>query len=315
MLWFVGFVLLWFLRRSFRGGLVFFKKILEFVVVSCFALGAIFLLMWSPVLQTAKENKPLGPLWILLLGTVSIAWIIAFLRIFLFRKSAKLSMAAVAVVNKASQAIPQRTTANVPNERFADLGGMDDAKDQIRQMVETQLRPERSKRYGLSRNGILLYGPRGTGKTLLARATAGEFGLNLVYVSAPKLLNRWIGATGENIHAAFADAAARKPDLLFIDEIDALGAGRQDAVGDPGGAGREFNNVTMALMSDIDQYREAGGLVLMAATNRLDGLDDALLREGRFDLKIRIDLPDEAERLRILEAQVRKKPSSRFDLG
>jgi len=129
----------------------------------------------------SEEDKPLGPLWILLLGTVSIAWIVSFFRIFLFRKSAKLSRAAVAVVNKSSQAIPQRMTANVPNECFADLGGMDDAKDQIRQMVEAQLKPERSKRYGLSRNGILLYGPRGTGKTLLARAAAGEFGLNLVY--------------------------------------------------------------------------------------------------------------------------------------
>jgi SpoVK/Ycf46/Vps4 family AAA+-type ATPase len=91
-----------------------------------------------------------------------------------------LSRAAVAIVNKASQAVPQRMTAHVPNERFADLGGMDDAKDQIRQMVEAQLKPERSKPYGLARNGILLYGPRGTGKTLLARAAAGEFGLDLV---------------------------------------------------------------------------------------------------------------------------------------
>jgi ATP-dependent 26S proteasome regulatory subunit len=77
-------------------------------------------------------------------------------------------------------------------------------------------------------------------------------------------------------------------------EIDALRAGRQDAVGDPGGAGREFNNVTLALMSAIDQYHDMAGLALMAATNHLDGLDDALLREGRIDLKLRIDFPNEA---------------------
>ena len=164
------------------------------------------------------------------------------------------------------------------------------------------------------RNGILLYGPRGTGKTFLAGATAGEFGLNFEYVSAPKLLNRWIGATGENIQGVFAQAAARKPVLFFIDEIDSLGAGRQDAISDPGGAGREFNNITMALMSAIDHYRAINGFVLMAATNRLDGLDEALIREGRFDIKVRIDLPDQAARVKILEAQLSKKPWKRCDL-
>jgi transitional endoplasmic reticulum ATPase len=288
---------------------------MEFIAVGCFALGMILLLMWGPVLHAAKEDKSLGPLWILLLGFACIAWIIYFFRIFRSRRRKVFSKATVAVVTKPPQPVLQPLTVNVPTERFADLGGLDTAKDQIRRILEGHVKRERSRRYGLLRNGILLYGPRGTGKTLLARATAGEFGLNLVYISAPMLLNRWIGATGENIHAAFADVAARKPALLFIDEIDALGAGRQDAVGDPGGAGREFNNVTMALMSAIDQYHETAGLVLMGATNRLDGLDDALLREGRFDLKLRIDLPNETERQRILAARLAKKPCSRFDMS
>src|ERR1700745_2901157 len=143
---------------------------------------------------------------------------------------------------------------------------MEDTKEQIRQVVPEHLKPGRYERNGLLRNGILLYGQPGTGKTFLARATAGEFGLNFEYVSAPKLLNRWIGATGENIHGVFAQAAARKPALFFIDEIDSLGVGRQDAISDPGGAGREFSNITMGLMSAIDHYRGLRGFVLMAAT-------------------------------------------------
>ena len=316
VLWLGALVLIGLVRGPLRTAPALLKKPLRFAAASCLALGSVILLMWNPVLQTAKQNKPLGPVWILLLGITSIGWIVSFFRIFLARPQRRIGAAPVAIGSPLQRLAPRPVEAirNVPAERFADLGGMDEAKEQIRGVVQGHLNPEKYERYGLVRNGILLYGPRGTGKTFLARATAGEFGLNFEYVSAPKLLTRWIGATGENIQGVFAQAAARKPVLFFIDEIDSLGGGRQDAISDPGGAGREFNNITMALMSAIDQYRTISGFVLMAATNRLDGLDEALIREGRFDVRVRIDLPDEATRVKILEAQLSKKPWKRFDL-
>src|SRR5271157_5478391 len=316
VLWLGALVLIALVRGPLRNAPGLLKKPLRFAAASCIALGAVILLMWDPVLQTAKQNKPLGPLWILLLGVTSLGWIVSFFWIFLARPRRRSGAAPVAIGGPAQRVAPKpvEVIRNVPAERFADLGGMEEAKEQIRQVVQGHLNPKKYERYGLVRNGILLYGRRGTGKTFLARATAGEFGLHLEYVSAPKLLTRWIGATGENIQGVFVQAAGRTPVLFFIDEVDSLGGGRQDGISDPGGAGREFNNITMALMSAIDQYRGISGFVLMAATNRLDGLDEALIREGRFDIKVRVDLPDEATRVKILEAQLGKKPWKRFDL-
>ena len=191
-------------------------------------------------MKTAKQSSALTALWVLFSGLTPIGWVVSFFWIFLSRPKQKPRAAPVAVGGPVPAPVPPRAVEvvrNVPSERFADLGGMEDAKEQIRQVVQGHLKSGKYERYGVLRNGILLYGPRGTGKTFLARATAGEFGLNFEYVSAPKLLNRWIGATAENIQGVFAQAAARKPVLFFIDEIDSLGAGRQDAISDPGGAG------------------------------------------------------------------------------
>jgi transitional endoplasmic reticulum ATPase len=316
VLWLGALVLLGLVRGPLRHAPALLKKPLKFAAASLLALGFAIFLLWGPVQQAARHSSALIALWVLFSGLTPIVLIISFFRIFFSR--AKQTPAVVSVVASSQALRPSlhsvKVVPNVPAERFADLGGMEEAKEQIRQVVHGHLNPGKYERYGLVRNGILLYGPRGTGKTFLARATAGEFGLNFEHVAGPKLLTRWIGATGENIQGVFAQAAARKPVLFFIDEIDSLGGGRQDAISDPGGAGREFNNITLALMSAIDQYRTISGFVLMAATNRLDGLDEALIREGRFDVRVRIDLPDEATRVKILEAQLSKKPWKRFDL-
>jgi cell division protease FtsH len=183
--------------------------------------------------------------------------------------------------------------SNAQRPRFSDVGGTEEAKEQIRQLVQSRLQPGKYRKYGVVRNGILLHGPRGSGKTFLAEATAGEFGLNYHYVSSPGLREQWFGSTGENLRSEFSQAMSQRPVLFFIDELDSLGAGRQVATGrgDPGGAGRESNSVVIQLMQSIDQYRAVSGFVLMAATNLLDGLDSALIREGRFDLNVRVDLP------------------------
>jgi transitional endoplasmic reticulum ATPase len=203
-----------------------------------------------------------------------------------------------------------------PALTFADIGGLQEAKKQIRELVQANLNGKKFGEYGVFRNGILLHGPRGTGKTFLAEAVAGEFKLKYFYVSASSLLNKFVGLTEENIRSTFETAIANKPALLFIDEIDALGTKRQQVgdADDTGGAARSFNSMTARLMECVDDARKYPGLILMAATNFYDGLDRALVREGRFDLHVRLDLPNEDERARIFEAQLAKRPSKHFDL-
>ena len=203
-----------------------------------------------------------------------------------------------------------------PTLTFADVGGLEESKKQIRDLVQANLNGKKFGEYGVFRNGILLHGPRGTGKTFLAEAVAGEFKLKYFYVSAASLLSKFVGLTEENIRNTFETAKANRPALLFIDEIDALGTKRQQVgdADDTGGAARSFNSMTARLMGCIDDARKHPGLILIAATNFYDGLDRSLIREGRFDLHVRLDLPNEDERARIFEAQLAKRPSKHFDL-
>lgn len=202
------------------------------------------------------------------------------------------------------QATPPRWS-NIPSRTFADVGGMEAEKRRISAVVLNRLHPERFKQAGVVQNGILLYGPRGTGKTFLAEATGGEFKINYWYAKPTGLYERCVGSTEANIRDAFARAYAHRPVLFFLDEIDSIGTQRQQLGrgGDTGG-GRHYNAVVTELMQCIDQYRGAAGFIIMAATNFYEGLDEALVRDLRFDEKIRVDLPNEGARAQILTAQL-----------
>ncbi|MGH9375108.1 MAG: AAA family ATPase, partial [Terriglobia bacterium] len=218
--------------------------------------------------------------------------------------------------NRVSSSPQAQMSSKVPELRFSDIGGLEDEKQQIRELVTSRMQPGKYSKYGVVRNGILLYGPPGSGKTFLAEATAGEFGLPFRRVLASDLMSMWMGDTERRIHAEFEDAAAHAPLLLFFDEVDSLVTSRQPlgAGGDPTGSGRSFNSATTKFMEMMTKYRDVPGLVLMLATNRMEGLDEAVIRDGRIDLEIRVDLPNEAMRLQILEKQLEKRPWRPFDL-
>ena len=207
-----------------------------------------------------------------------------------------------------------KSGAMFPRLTFRDLGGMHEEKRRIARIVENRLYPEKSAKHGVVQNGILLYGPRGTGKTAIGEATAGEFKINYWYVNPNRFIQSRIGNSEENIREAFGKAYANRPIFLFIDELDSIGTQRQQLgkADDVGGGARLYNAVVTELMQCIDRYRTAPGLIIMAATNFYDALDDALIREMRFDEKIRIDVPDEKARAEILIAQLSKRPWKPF---
>jgi transitional endoplasmic reticulum ATPase len=211
----------------------------------------------------------------------------------------------IVAILQPSSTVPVAVQANVPKVRHQDVGGAGSAKREI-SLVASNRFQENGR--GIVRNGVLLYGPQGTGKNLLAEATAGEFGAKFLHVRCPELLGSAIGSTSAQIRQVFEEAERRRPVVLFLDEVDAIGSKKQvqGAGTDAGGGGREHNAVTTQLMQSIDKYRSVEGLMIVAATNSLDGLEPTLTREGRFDVKLRLDLPDQAGREAILSSILKR---------
>jgi transitional endoplasmic reticulum ATPase len=189
---------------------------------------------------------------------------------------------------------------------FADVGGMDALKQEVRDTVGLMLQhPEDAERYGIDWNGILLHGPPGVGKTFFAHAIAGEYGLNFIHVSTGDLVSSLQGGSARNIDKAFSTALQNLPCLLFFDEFDSV-AQRRDNTPD-----QESRRTVNQLLTSLEAHRDERELLVMGATNSIQHLDPAVIRPGRFDRHIRIDLPDAEARRAIFAAELDDRPAAR----
>jgi transitional endoplasmic reticulum ATPase len=186
------------------------------------------------------------------------------------------------------------------------VGGMERLKQEVRDTVGLLLQhPDHAERYGIEWNGILLHGPPGVGKTYFAQAIAGEYGLNMIHVSTGDLTSSLVGGSQQNIQKAFDTALANLPCLLFFDEFDSV-AQRRDNTPD-----QESRRTVNQLLTSLEANRSERRLVVMAATNSVEHLDPAVIRPGRFDRHIRIDLPDAAARRAVFVTELDDRPTAR----
>jgi cell division protease FtsH len=197
---------------------------------------------------------------------------------------------------------------------FADVAGVDEAKEEFEEVVSFLKRPERFTAVGAKiPKGVMLVGPPGTGKTLLAKAIAGEAGVPFFSISGSEFVEMFVGVGASRVRDLFKKAKENSPCIIFIDEIDAVGRQRGTGIG---GGNDEREQTLNQLLTEMDGFEGNTGVIVIAATNRVDVLDSALLRPGRFDRQVTVDVPDVKGRLEILNVHARnKKLADEVSLG
>uniref|UniRef100_A0A7C3MJQ1 ATP-dependent zinc metalloprotease FtsH n=1 Tax=Dictyoglomus thermophilum TaxID=14 RepID=A0A7C3MJQ1_DICTH len=195
---------------------------------------------------------------------------------------------------------------NKPKVTFADVAGVEEAKQELREVVDFLKNPQKYRRLGAKiPRGILLVGPPGTGKTLLARAVAGEANVPFFSISGSEFVEMFVGVGAARVRDLFTQAKKLSPSIVFIDELDAVGRHRGAGLG---GGHDEREQTLNQLLVEMDGFDENTNVIVLAATNRPDILDPALLRPGRFDRRVIVDRPDFEGRKKILEVHLRGKP-------
>ena len=239
-----------------------------------------------------------------LAGNVALIALIVVGLSFLLRRSAKAANKAMGFGRSQARIRPQDEIT----VRFEDVAGISEAKEELQEVVTFLKQPESFIRLGARiPRGVLLIGPPGTGKTLLAKAIAGEAGVPFFSIAASEFVEMFVGVGASRVRDLFRKAKEKSPCIIFIDEIDAVGRQRGAGIG----MGNDEREQTLnQLLTEMDGFADNSGVILLAATNRADVLDTALMRPGRFDRRIHVDLPDRKGREAILAVHARSRPLS-----
>ena len=241
--------------------------------------------------------------WVSLLGTLFPILLIFGLLVFMMRSMQGQGRGGAMSFGKSRAKL---LTENTKRVTFDDVAGVESAKEDLKEIVEYLEDPTKFTRLGAKiPTGALLIGPPGTGKTLLARAVAGEAGVPFFTISGSDFVEMFVGVGASRVRDMFAEARKNAPCIIFIDEIDAVG--RHRGVGTSGGH-EEREQTLNQLLVEMDGFEGGEGIIIIAATNRPDVLDKALLRPGRFDRQVEVPLPDINGREKILEVHMRGKP-------
>ena len=210
-------------------------------------------------------------------------------------------------MGKSSPSALRETVVEVPNVTWDDIGGLKNVKKELQEMIQYPVEhPDKFLKFGMSPSkGVLFYGPPGCGKTLLAKAIANECQANFISIKGPELLTMWFGESEANVRDVFDKARAAAPCVLFFDELDSIAKARGSGLSDAGGAA---DRVINQILTEMDGMNQKKNVFIIGATNRPDIIDPAILRPGRLDQLIYIPLPDEASRVQIFKANLRKSP-------
>jgi transitional endoplasmic reticulum ATPase len=210
----------------------------------------------------------------------------------------------ITVSEESAKALQISKEGGVPSITYEDIGGLGNAVGRVREMIELPLRhPELFKRLGVEApKGVLLHGPPGTGKTLLAKAVANETNANFYTIGGPEIMSKFYGESEEKLRNVFEQAEKNAPSIIFIDEIDSIAPKREEVTGEV------ERRIVAQLLSLMDGMSSRGKVVVIGATNRVNAVDPALRRPGRFDREIEIGVPDRNGRLEILQIHTRGMP-------